>query len=271
MAAEQDEHRNKRARAGEETGSPSSVSITGSTPSGNIQPGSYTLPRGPLSNTSFAFNSHDSGGQASYHLTDDDLDSSSSKDERVALPIRDKAERDSTASTNMNLNDDADMMDATSVVEDEDNDRMNPSERDYQSDEDRVGQRSSPKGKGRALSISEDSSPEVSIGARNRSNRVIQSVETDMDMDSSGSDHSGSDNLSSHNSGSDHSRDEDHTDEGSDGDGSIGRYDAVVQFQPPATVDPPVQEFRVNEDGTVDVRAEDAGAEDPGQDGSADG
>ena len=277
MAAEQDEHRNKRVKAAEETGSTSTLSTTRSTSNENVQPGSPTLPSGTLSNNPFAPNNHDSGGQASNHLIDDGVDSSSSKGKEVALPIRDRAEKDSAADPDVSNNEDADMMDAASVSADDEDSEMNTGESDDRRDEDGTARRSSPKGKGRALSISEDpsledSSPRTSTGARNGSNRVLQSIESDIDMDNEGSERS-RDEHSTDSSGSEHSRDEDRTDnsdndhsrgessqdEGNDGDGVVGRDDHFVQFHWAATVHPPVQEFRVNENGTVDVRPEDAG------------
>ena len=144
----------------------------------------------------------------------------------------------------MTTNEDTDMIDAASIPADDDEVDKNTTESGYQRNKDGRMDRSSSKGKGKAHSIS----PEASIGARYRSSRVSQS-NMDMDMDTED------------NSGSDHSRDENSQEEGSDGDGSVDQDEDVLQFYPVATVDPPVQEIRVDEDGEAEVRPEDAGEE----------
>lgn len=237
MAPEQDNHRNKRARTIEVTGSSSTLSATHLASHQNVQPRPLTVPRGPAINNPFVPQSHDSRGRVSPDWIDDFVDASSSRGNGVALPFRDRGIQVLPADINKTANEDSEMRDAAFVSADDEGGEVSRSESGYQHGEDDTIDRSSSKGKGRALSISEDSRPGALVGAEGRSDRVAQN--TDME-----------------NSGNQYWNDEDREEEGDDGDGPIGRYDFFHQVYPAETVDPPVQEVLIGEDGTLEIRAE---------------
>ena len=242
MAPEQDEHRNKRARTVNEAGNSSTSSATHLAPRRNVQPRPLAIPCDLASNNLFAPESHNSRGRASPDLNDNIVDASSSRGNVVALPFRDRGKGVLLSDTNQSVTENSKMMDAALISADDEDGEVSLSEGGYQHGEDGTFDRSSSKGKEKALSNSEDSGPGGLIGAEDRSNRAIQIVTQNSDME---------------NSGNEYWNDEDREDEDDNGDVSIGRYGVFHQVHPAETVDPPVQEVLVGEDGTLEIRPED--------------
>lgn len=159
----------------------------------------------------------------------------------MALPFRDRGKGALQADTIPSVNEDVEMRDAASISTENAGGKVVVSENGLQHGGDGTIDRSSSKGKGTALSTSEELRPRGVIEAGDRSNPVTQNVAQSTEMASSGNEYR---------------NDEDHKDEDNGGDGIKGRYGKFHQVYPAKMVNPPVQEVHVTEDGTLEVRPE---------------
>lgn len=257
MASDQDEHRDKRFKTAENTGSGSTSSTTPSATRPNAQPGPSPIPYDPLNNSSHFDNIHpfapqDDGTRrrADRSLNDDSVGDSASKGKEVALPIRDGARGVLPADANETIHEDTEMGDAVPPSAKHEDGEGDSGDDDQHHGGDVRNEKSASEGKGRALSTPEESSQEASLSAENSSD----GDEQDEDVSYYRAEHLDyGDN------------DDDDEDSGEDyydpAPGLRGRHMTFVQVLPAETVDPPVQEFVRREDGTWDVRPEDISRE----------
>ena len=200
----------------EETESSPTLSATHLITRQNVQRKPLTVSRDPASNSPVAPRRHDSRSRASPILIDDVPDASSSRGNGVTLPFRYRGKGVLPADTNKSVNEDSEMRDAEIISSDDTIDR------------------SSSKGKGRALSTPKVSRLGALIGVEDRRNRVPQDLIQNTDMG---------------NLGNEYRNEEDRENEDDGGNRPISVF-------PAETVDPPVQEVHETKDGSLEIRPE---------------
>lgn len=169
------------------------------------------------------------------------MDYSASKDKEVALAFRGRR------NVLEPIDEDAEMEDAASSPVDRKHDEGHSGESDHEKKEEGKADFSASKGKGRAPSPPNRSETEVSQGAGGTSNREAQDVNME--------DHDDKEANQEDRDHEENSRERDPRDDRStDGPGSLGRYTHCVQIPQVMPVNPPVQELRLREDGTWDIR-----------------
>lgn len=245
MAPDEDRHRDKRFKTAEEIGGSFTPSATTSNSRPNVQPVPPPMPHDRLSTSSHVDSIHPSAAQdplsrrrANGVLNHDAVDDSDSKGKDEAPPLHDRSRVLETIEEDV-----GDAITSPSADHEHGDDDSGGSE--YNNREDSEIAYSASSGKGRTRSPSRGSNTEVSHGAENRSHGEAQ----DDDMENHGDEHL-------YHEDEDGGEDDRDDSSGTDTVPSIGGYGMSVQVPWAEPVDPPVQEFRLREDGTWDIRSE---------------
>ena len=272
MASDQDEHRDKRLKTAEEIGD---NSISSTTPSAShliARPEPSSRPYDPLSASSHSNNTHPlafpnpvSRPQANNGLYDDPTDNSASKGKEVALPSPDRRRESQTIYESVK------MEDAASSPGDDEHNKDYPGESDHHQGENNKYDYSTSKGEGRTLDPPKDLGTKVLHGAVDANNgeasdEDMDNHDDDEDVNQEDLDHeedSGEGDSDDENVSQEDRDPEEDSGEGDSDDnqgtvepGSLGGQRAFLRIPHAEPVDLPVQELRLREDGTWDVRPE---------------
>ena len=272
MASDQDEHRDKRLKLAEEIGGESTSSTTPPASRLNARPEPSSTPYNTLNASSHFNNTHPlalpepvSRPQANDGLYHDANHNSASKGKDIALHSRDRRRVSQT------VDESAQMEDVASSPVDDEHNKDYPGESDHHQGENDNYDYSTSKGKGRVLDPPTDSRTKVLHGAVDMNNGEasdgdMENHDDDENVNQEDLDHeedSGEGDSDDENVSQEDRDPEEDSGEGDSDDnqgtvepGSLGGHRAFLRIPHAEPVDLPVQELRLREDGTWDVRPE---------------
>ncbi|KAL9074116.1 MAG: hypothetical protein Q9161_002526 [Pseudevernia consocians] len=293
MASDQDEHRDKRLKLAEDIGGESTSSTTPSASRLNARPEPSSTPYNTLSASSHFNNTHPlalpnpiSRPQANDDLYQDATDNSASKGEEIALLSRDRRIVSQT------IDESAQMENIASSPVDDEHNKDHPGESDHHKGENDIYDYSTSKGKERVLDPPTDSRTNVLHGAVDTNNgetpdENMENHDDDENVNQEDLDHEEDSGEGDSDDEKMNQEDRDHEEDSGEGDsddekmnqedldpeedsgegdsddnqgtvepGSLGGQRAFLRIPHAEPVDYPVQELRLREDGTWDVRPE---------------